>query len=209
METNEPLFDLQALVQGYVDDLRAAAESPGDAPAQSAGNERLRESAGLVEAGRDQAMANLNATYRARTSAMEAVVAERARRLDAYAKRQRHAVSADPKRFIVAGRVTDQTTGHGLPHVRVRATDMDRRHDDVVGEARTDALGYYRIEYTAAVIDERVHPRSRGWLEAAHESAHGREGGQICGAPPAGPGPSRARLDVATARRSRSRERRT
>ena len=155
METNEPLFDLQTLVQGYVDDLRAAAESPGDAPAQSAGNERLRESARLVEAGRDQAMADLNATYRARTSAMEAVVAERERRLEAYAMRQRQAVPADPNRFIVAGRVTDQVTGHGLPHVRVRATDLDRRHDDVVGEARTDALGYYRIEYTAAVIDER------------------------------------------------------
>lgn len=155
METNEPLFDLQALLQGYVDDLRVAAKSPGDAPAQSAGNERLRESAGHVEAGRDQAMADLNATYRARTSAMEAVVAERARRLDAYAKRKRQAVPADPNRFIVAGRVTDQVTGHGLPHVRVRATDLDRRYDDVVGEARTDALGYYRIEYTAAAIDER------------------------------------------------------
>ena len=156
METNDqPTFDLQGLVQGYVDDLRAVAQSPREEPAPSAGNEKLRASAGHVQAERDDAAIELNAQYRARTSAMEAVVAERQRRLEAYAKRQRQAVPADPNRFIVAGRVTDQATGYGLPHVRVRATDLDRRYDDIVGEARTDALGYYRIEYTAAAIDER------------------------------------------------------
>jgi hypothetical protein len=36
----------------------------------------------------------------------------------------------------------------------VRATDLDRREDDVLGYVRTDALGYYRLEYAAADFAE-------------------------------------------------------
>lgn len=157
METNDrSTFDLQALVQRYVDDLRAAAQSPQrDAPVPSAGTEQLRQAARQVQTERRDAVATLNAQYEARTTAMEAVVIERQRRLEAYAQRQRQAVPAAPDRFVVAGRVTDRVTGRGLPHVRVRAMDLDRRHDDLLGEVRTDALGYYRIAYTSADIAER------------------------------------------------------
>jgi hypothetical protein len=37
----------------------------------------------------------------------------------------------------------------GLPNIKVSAFDLDRKYDDRLGATRTDALGYFRIEYTA------------------------------------------------------------
>ncbi len=50
--------------------------------------------------------------------------------------------------FVVAGRVVDAETGVGLSDVHIRALDRDILKDDLLGETRTDDLGYYRLEYT-------------------------------------------------------------
>lgn len=157
MATNDrPTIDLTALVQGFVADLRVlgrpAPDRGDERPTQ--GMEQLRTIAEHVRGEQGMAAVEVNAEYRARTDAMQTVLADRQQRLEAYAERQRQVVPSAPDRFIVAGRVTDQETGVGLPHVRVRATDLDRREHDVLGYVRTDALGYFRLEYGAEDIDE-------------------------------------------------------
>lgn len=157
MATNEPpTVDLNGIIAGFVQDLRILgrprSERGDEKPTQ--GTTQLRTVTEQVRGSGAKATLDVNAVYRERTEAMHTVVAERQRRLEAYATRQRQAVPTAPDRFIVAGRVTDRATGAGLPHVRVRATDLDRREDDVLGYVRTDALGYYRLEYTAADFAE-------------------------------------------------------
>ncbi len=55
----------------------------------------------------------------------------------------------------MAGRVADRETRRGLPNVTVRAFDLDRKQDDPLGRARTDAFGYYRIEYDESQFADR------------------------------------------------------
>lgn len=151
-----PRLDLQAVIQGFVDDLRAVARPPADRDGEPAqGPAQLKAVAEQVRGERERAAEQADDRYQARTEALRALVVERQRRLNAYARRQRSRVPPLPGRFVAAGRVTDQTTGQGLPHVRIRATDLDRRVDDVLGEARTDALGYFRFEYDATDFAER------------------------------------------------------
>lgn len=93
-------------------------------------------------------------SLKTRSEALQQSVEFRRKRLEAYAKRKRVAVPAKEDRFVVTGQVVDQATGQGIPNVTVRAVDMDRKFHDLLGVTRTDALGYYRIEYTEADIDE-------------------------------------------------------
>lgn len=157
MPDERPTLDLGALVQDFVEDLRVTARPApdrGDEPADR-GRERLRRAAEEVRDGQAAAAAEVNARYRERATALRDVLVQRQQRLEAYAGRQRGTVPTDPELFVVAGRVTDEATGSGLPRVRVRAIDLDRRRDDLLGEVRTDALGYYRLEYRAADFRER------------------------------------------------------
>jgi predicted flap endonuclease-1-like 5' DNA nuclease len=157
MATNDqPTIDLGGIIAGFAQDLRVLgrprSERGDETPTN--GTARLSEVKEHVQGSRAKATLDVNSVYRERSEAVQGVVAERQRRLEAYATRQRQAVPTSPDRFIVAGRVTDRATGAGLPHVRVRVTDLDRREDDVLGYVRTDALGYYRLEYSAADFDE-------------------------------------------------------
>jgi hypothetical protein len=147
------------VVEAFVEDLRAAAAASPEPAPQKATRARalLRAAAEHLLSEGVRARGEVNAEYRARTHAMEAVLAERQHRLEAYAERQRQVVPPAADRFIVAGRVTDRATGRGLPHVRVRATDLDRREHDLLGYVRTDALGYFRLEYGAGDIAESDH----------------------------------------------------
>jgi uncharacterized protein YukE len=65
----------------------------------------------------------------------------------AEARREQLTAPADGM-FVVAGRVLDVDTGEALPGVRVQAVERDPKHDDVLGEVRTDREGFYRLEYT-------------------------------------------------------------
>lgn len=154
---NQPAFDLGALLQGYLNDLRTlarpAAERGDERPVQ--GREQLRQAAEHLRGEQARTAEQVNERYRQRTEAMQALAEERLQRLEAYARRQRQHVPAVPDAFVVAGRVTDQATGHGLPRVRVRTTDAGRRRDDRLGETRTDALGYFRLAYGASDLEER------------------------------------------------------
>lgn len=148
-------LDLSALIQGFVEDLRTVARPPserGDEP-PTRGRQQLRQVAEQVRGDRAQAVVEVDDRYRERTEAMQAVLVQRQQRLEAYAGRQRQAVPTAPDRFIVAGRVTDEATGAGLPNVLVRATGSDPRRAAAPVESRTDALGYYRIEYSARDLE--------------------------------------------------------
>ena len=79
----------------------------------------------------------------------------RAKRLEAYAIRKRTVIKPKADAWVVSGQVADKSSGNGIPNLIVRAYDMDRVVDDYLGTARTDALGYYRIEYTEAVFKTR------------------------------------------------------
>ncbi|MEF8787713.1 MAG: hypothetical protein V5A84_01460 [Planctomycetota bacterium] len=54
---------------------------------------------------------------------------------------------AEEDKFVLTGRIMDEETGRGLPDVRLRVFDMDRKYDDLVAETTTDELGYYRVVY--------------------------------------------------------------
>lgn len=86
---------------------------------------------------------------------LQGTIAARGRRLEAYALRKRTVIKPRPDGWVVAGRVTDKSSKNGIPNLLVRAYDMDRVVDDYLGTARSDALGYYRIEYTEEVFKTR------------------------------------------------------
>lgn len=159
METKTP--DINGIVKGLVARLQSAARGGGAGGDAFEGAPEWRKILEAADGAQTSARDEINDQYRERAAAMADVVAERHDRLTAYARRQRQVVPPVKGRFVVAGRVTDQSTGVGLPHVRVRASDLDRKHDDLLGEARTDALGYFRIEYDPADFkDKDVNPEA-------------------------------------------------
>ncbi|MEO1079469.1 MAG: hypothetical protein AAFY29_07935 [Pseudomonadota bacterium] len=154
MADNE--LDLKNLVDGVVRILSDHVAAPpwrlkretGAWPVKRSGeletlNQRLGDERAASEA-------KVDSTYSERRKDIGKVVEERGRRIDAYTGRTRQVIAADDNKFIVAGRITDQETGVGLPNVRVKAFDLDRQQNDKLGNARTDSLGYFRIEYTEA-----------------------------------------------------------
>lgn len=144
-------LDVAVLVRGLLQDLTQAVGAPPPTVGQiESGLAQIRElQVRLTEISKEP-LERVAATYSERSADMEALLLERRRRLEAYAGRERRVVVPESGKFIVAGRVTDGGSGNGLPNVRVRATDLDGKHDEVVGETHTDALGYYRIEYAGA-----------------------------------------------------------
>jgi hypothetical protein len=140
-------IDLTALTAGLLRDLRAlpTREAGDETPLE--GTAAVRALAGEVRETRGEAAASTREVYDARNTEAKALLEERQQRLTAYAVRDRVVVPPVEGRFVVAGRLTDAATGVGLPDVRVQAWDLDRRQDDLLGETRTDALGYYRVEY--------------------------------------------------------------
>lgn len=157
-EQDRAAFNLGTLVTGLLQDLRAQASgTPSPEPEREAqpvaGVRQVQQIEAVVRAENDQVRAQLTAQYKARTDALKAVVEQRQRRLEAFAVRQRQAVPAQEGKFILAGRITETASGFGLPNVRVRTFDRDRKIDVLARETRTDALGYYRIEFNKADIE--------------------------------------------------------
>lgn len=140
-------IDLTALTAGLLRDLRAlpTREAGDETPLE--GTAAVRALAGEVRETRGEAAASTREVYDARNTETKALLEERQQRLTAYAVRDRVIVPPTEGRFVVAGRFTDGASGVGLPDVRVQAWDLDRETDDLLGETRTDALGYYRVEY--------------------------------------------------------------
>jgi len=85
-----------------------------------------------------------------RSEVLQRNVELRQKRLEAYAKRKRPVVTAKGDKFVVGGQVVDKASGRGIPNLSVKAIDKDRKYDDLLGATQTDALGYYRIEYSEA-----------------------------------------------------------
>ena len=168
--------NLKALFDGMLATLEGSIKSPpwrvryqsGQWPEQrSAELEGLRQQLSLR---RSDGQIKVAEGYDERRKEMLRVVEERRLRLEAYAGRTRQLVAAQADKFIVAGRVTDQASGVGLPNVKVSAFDMDRRQDDYLGNARTDALGYFRIEYSAADFrDHGEEPQPETYIQVLGE----------------------------------------
>jgi hypothetical protein len=79
--------------------------------------------------------------------ALDQALNERQRRLQTLSEHIREETLARAEgKFIVAGRIVDES-GAGLTGVRVRAFDLERKHEDLLRETRTDMMGYYRLEY--------------------------------------------------------------
>jgi hypothetical protein len=74
----------------------------------------------------------------------------RARWIEAYALRKRSSVPPRPDRFVLAGRVMDRGSGVPLPNAVIAVTDREKRSADVLASTRTDALGYFRVDFTEA-----------------------------------------------------------
>lgn len=187
-------IDLAALAGGLLQDLRtlaarSGAEEAEDPTAPLEGVARLRSLVGEVDQARSEAAAASREVYESRALEVTELLDERRRRLTAYAVRHRTVVTPVEGRFVVAGRITDSATGVGLPDVRVQAWDLDRRQDDFLGETRTDALGYYRVEFGAEDFNDpdgipetyirvlaedgtELHRSMRSFIDKAGEAAH-------------------------------------
>lgn len=153
--------DLKTMFDGMMKSLEASVKAPpwrekrysGEWPEQRSAELELLDQQLSVQRGNSRA--KVAEGYGERRADMRNVVEERRRRLEAYAGRTRQVVAAKAGKFIVAGRVTDQVSRVGLPNVKVNAFDLDRKQHDYLGNARTDALGYFRIEYTEEDFADR------------------------------------------------------
>lgn len=154
-EEIEKTIDIKKLSDGFLDFLEEAAAKPPWQEKQKTGTWPEMEILELDQLNREMlAEQNKNEQevekqFKERREIMEKVVAKRNQRLEAYAKRGRMVVPKEKDKFIIAGRVVDNKTKTGLPNMRVKAFDLDRKYDDRLGSTRTDALGYFRIDYTA------------------------------------------------------------
>lgn len=153
--------DLKAVFDGMRSSLVESIASPPWRHRRNTGQWPERDSAELelidqqISDRFDDSQIEVNDGYGERRADIRRVVDERKRRLDAYAGRTRQVIAPEEGKFIFAGRITDQASGVGLPNVRVSAFDLDRSQHDHLGNARTDALGYFRIEYTEADYMDR------------------------------------------------------
>lgn len=152
-EEIENTVDLKKLAGGFLDFLDRAAENPpwlekkktGKWPEMDIPELELFNREIKLEQTRNEDV--IETRFKERRELMEVIVTKRNKRLEAYAKRGRKAVPKEKDKYIVAGRVVDRKTRTGLPNMRVNAFDLDRKYDDRLGSTRTDALGYFRIDY--------------------------------------------------------------
>jgi hypothetical protein len=129
----------------------------------------LKQIAAQLADGRNKAAEEVEERYRRRRDDMKEAVQKRRKRLEAYAGRKRVVIAGEEDKFIVAGRVTDKTTGVGLPDVQVNAFDMDRKYDDRLGSTRTDVLGYFRIDYSIAQFKDFGEGMPETYIEVVGE----------------------------------------
>ncbi len=72
--------------------------------------------------------------------------------------------------FVVYGRVVDAESGGALAGVRVEVLDRDPLHDDLLGEVRTDALGFYRLEYRRRDFRDLFERRPETYIRVVDEA---------------------------------------
>lgn len=102
---------------------------------------------------------------------MQALEARKAR-LEKAAKSAAPEVMPKRDGFVVSGRVFDEQTGVGLPNVVVRAFDMDRKYDDLLGETVTDENGYYAIEYTGEQFKDVLDATPETYIEVKDDAGN-------------------------------------
>lgn len=148
-------IDIKKLAGGFLDFLGRAAANPPWQEKQKTGKWPEMDIPELAQLNREikaeQAKneEEVEKLFKERRKLMEKIVAKRNQRLEAYAKRGRKTAPKEKDKYIVSGRVVDKKTKTGLPNMRVNAFDLDRKYDDRLGSTRTDALGYFRIDYTS------------------------------------------------------------
>lgn len=85
---------------------------------------------------------------RERALALEECLVRRQRRPDIIAEHRHNMMRKAVKgKFAVAGQIIDKATAKGLPNVKVKAFDLNRKYGDRLGSTYSDGMGYYRIEY--------------------------------------------------------------
>lgn len=75
-----------------------------------------------------------------------------------------------PGKFVVTGRIVDDATGVGLPNVKIKAFDRDRKFDDLLGTVQTDQDGFYRLEYTAEQFREGGEDAPEVYIQVLDEA---------------------------------------
>lgn len=100
-----------------------------------------------------------------RRSELDKTLALRRKRLEEAAQPKPPVVSKKKGNFIVRGRVVDENEGVGLPNVVVKAFDMDRKYDDLLGSTRTDENGYYAIEYSTKTFKDVFDNQPETFIE--------------------------------------------
>jgi hypothetical protein len=103
--------------------------------------------------------------------ALDQALNERQRRLQTLSEhiRERTLARAEGK-FVVAGRIVDEN-GAGLTGVRVRAFDLERKHEDLLRETGTDMMGYYRLEYDESDFKDLADKKPEMYIEVLDEES--------------------------------------
>jgi len=131
---------------------------------------RTREVAGQWRAQLDAKQKEQQVKVQATAQHLDQSIENRVRRIEAYALRKRAAIPPATGKFIVAGRVTDRDTGVPLPNVLVKAYDLDPKTDELLGQTRTDALGYYRIEYTEKDLKDDRDKKPEVYIDVLNDA---------------------------------------
>jgi hypothetical protein len=102
-------------------------------------------------------------------NALDQALNERQRRLQTLSERIRDRTLARAEgKFVAAGRIVDES-GAGLTGVRVRAFDLERKHEYLLRETRTDMMGYYRLEYDESDFKDLADKKPEMYIEVLDE----------------------------------------
>jgi hypothetical protein len=66
----------------------------------------------------------------------------------------------------------DKKSGVGLPDVIVKAFDMDRKYDDLLGSTVTNKDGYYQVEYTTKDFKDLFDKKPETYIEVLDQEGH-------------------------------------
>lgn len=145
---------LGEVAQGFLSFLEATAAAPPWLEMEKTGKcpkaeiPVLDHVAALLAQLHDEAAEEVEERYRKRIDNLKEVFAERRRVLEADSGRERVSFKGEEDTFVLAGRVTDKTTGVGLSYVGVNG-----KAADLLRGTYTDELGYYRIEFSGADLE--------------------------------------------------------
>ena len=174
--TRRTLPDPNRLIEALTNDLTTlAGASEGETPTRlfTASQQTLRAEEKQLGEVQKAAAQQRREQVKARAEARIEAVTTQATTLKNRVENRETDITAPLKGgFVVAGRVIDAESGVGLSGIVVRVMERDPLKDDVLGNTRTDDLGYYRLEYTRKDFRGLFEGKPETYIEVLDENGN-------------------------------------